>query len=210
MCNKINFKLKNCLLPFFIIVNIITLNFIKCSTVNENDEISDLIRQYNLQLDKNNNNEQNSVVGVDVEAKNKALVKTKKHEKLNFKSHFFSLSKSEYQIDFINTTTTTTSPLTRLVTTTSSDLPPIAIESDDHSRSWTLFFILSILAFSILLIHVLITANFHFVPESLAVIFLGALIGLVLKLLSQWDISDWSVSNEKKNNKFKFSRRILI
>lgn len=29
-------------------------------------------------------------------------------------------------------------------------------------------------------------------PESLSVIFLGALIGLLLKLLSQWKIADWS------------------
>lgn len=79
------------------------------------------------------------------------------------------------------------------LTTTSSDLPPVNSSETEHNNSWTLCFILSILAFSILLIHVLITTNFHFVPESLAVIFFGALVGLTLKLLSQWHFSnDWS------------------
>ena len=64
----------------------------------------------------------------------------------------------------------------------------------ENNHSWTVFFILCILAFSILLIHVLIQFNFHYLPESVAVVFLGAIIGLIFKLLSQWNVSDWSVS----------------
>lgn len=76
----------------------------------------------------------------------------------------------------------------------SSDItqsPQTSIESE-HSNSWKVFFLLSVLGCSILLIHFLIQTRFHYLPESVAVIFLGATIGLILKLLSHWKISDWS------------------
>lgn len=66
------------------------------------------------------------------------------------------------------------------------------VHSVENNHSWTVFFILCILAFSILLIHILIQFNFHYLPESVAVVFLGAIIGLIFKLLSQWKVSDWS------------------
>ncbi|RNA38789.1 sodium hydrogen exchanger 8 [Brachionus plicatilis] len=69
--------------------------------------------------------------------------------------------------------------------------PQASIESE-KSNSWKVFFLLSVLGCSILLIHFLIQTKFHFLPESVAVIFLGAIIGLILKLLSHWKISDWS------------------
>jgi hypothetical protein len=66
--------------------------------------------------------------------------------------------------------------------------------NNDHTTSsWTIFFILSVLACSILVIHILIESKFHYLPESIAIVFLGALIGLLFKLLSQWKISDWTV-----------------
>lgn len=62
----------------------------------------------------------------------------------------------------------------------------------EHTNSWTVFFILCVLGLSILLIHLLIQIKFHYLPESVAVIFLGAIIGLVLKLLANAKIADWS------------------
>ena len=50
------------------------------------------------------------------------------------------------------------------------------------------------IAFSILLIHILIQTKFHYLPESVAVVFLGAIIGLIFKLLSYYHVADWSVS----------------
>jgi len=67
-------------------------------------------------------------------------------------------------------------------------------QTSQHSSQWTMFFILCILGISIILIHILIETHFHYLPESVAVVFLGALIGLLFKLLSYWKIADWSVS----------------
>lgn len=79
-----------------------------------------------------------------------------------------------------------------IITTQKSESNPAA--ELEHSSQWTMFFILCILGISILLIHVLIETNFHYLPESVAVVFLGAIIGLIFKLLSQWKVADWSVS----------------
>ncbi len=47
----------------------------------------------------------------------------------------------------------------------------------------------------ILSIHVMIQTNLQYLPESIVVIFLGALIGLFLKLLSEGiaDFGNWQV-----------------
>lgn len=62
----------------------------------------------------------------------------------------------------------------------------------DNSSSWTIFFILCVLACSILVIHILIECKFHLLPESVAIVFLGAIIGLLFKLLSHYKVADWS------------------
>lgn len=55
----------------------------------------------------------------------------------------------------------------------------------------TIFFVLSVLALCILLIHLLIQTSFQYLPESVAVVFLGALIGLILKLISNQNLGNW-------------------
>lgn len=98
-----------------------------------------------------------------------------------------------------------TSSLPTVQTTTTDSLPSASISNEsENTNSWTMFFILCVLAFSILLIHFLIQAKFHYLPESVAVVFLGAIIGLMLKLLSQWKVTDWSVCIQKSSNFFYF------
>lgn len=55
----------------------------------------------------------------------------------------------------------------------------------------TIFFALSVIAVCILMIHFLIQANFEFLPESVVVVLIGALIGLVLKLISSQHLGNW-------------------
>lgn len=63
---------------------------------------------------------------------------------------------------------------------------------NDKSKSWKVFFILIILGFSIIVIHILIKTEFHYLPESIAVIFLGSIIGFLFQILSHWNIADWT------------------
>ena len=43
------------------------------------------------------------------------------------------------------------------------------------------------------MIHYMIGSKLRYLPESLAVVFLGALIGLILEILSKSGIADWQV-----------------
>ena len=73
------------------------------------------------------------------------------------------------------------------------DLDPIEEMStgEEANREETLTsaklaFILIVLSFCILLVHYLIAKKLHHVPESVSVVFFGAVIGLVGKLLNQF------------------------
>ncbi|BFZ12958.1 hypothetical protein BsWGS_15997 [Bradybaena similaris] len=59
--------------------------------------------------------------------------------------------------------------------------PPGAAEEEKHS-SLTIFFILLVVAIAILLVHLLIQTKFHYMPDSIAIVLIGAFIGLFLKL----------------------------
>lgn len=59
-----------------------------------------------------------------------------------------------------------------------------AVEQE-HNNSMAIFFVLCIIALGILLIHLMLETGFQYLPESIVVVFLGALIGLLINLLSE-------------------------
>ncbi|XP_064598880.1 sodium/hydrogen exchanger 8-like [Liolophura sinensis] len=61
------------------------------------------------------------------------------------------------------------------------NLPKDGAAAEEHHSSMTIFFILLVVAICILLVHLLIQTRFHYLPESVAIVLLGALIGLILK-----------------------------
>lgn len=78
--------------------------------------------------------------------------------------------------------------------TTPTSVDPVlphkgAAEEERHS-SMAIFFVLSVIGSCILLIHFILETKFQYIPESLAVVFLGAAIGLVMKICSQ-NFGDW-------------------
>ncbi|XP_053958665.1 sodium/hydrogen exchanger 8 [Anastrepha ludens] len=88
-----------------------------------------------------------------------------------------------------NTTTTiaqTVANSTQNVTTPTAD-PPLpdqhAVEQE-HNSSLSLFFVICVIMLGILLIHSMLQTGFQYLPESIVVVFLGALIGLLLKVMS--------------------------
>ncbi|XP_075734807.1 na[+]/H[+] hydrogen exchanger 1 isoform X2 [Rhipicephalus microplus] len=70
-------------------------------------------------------------------------------------------------------------------------LPQKESAEEEHHSSMTIFFALSVIAVCILMIHFLIQANFEFLPESVVVVLIGALIGLFLKLISSQHLGNW-------------------
>lgn len=76
-----------------------------------------------------------------------------------------------------------------------------AIE-DEHNSSMSIFFVLCVLALGILLIHLMLQTNFQYLPESVVIVLLGALIGLVLNLMSNQNIANWKKEEAFSPNAF--------
>lgn len=70
-------------------------------------------------------------------------------------------------------------------------LPDKKSAEDEHNSSMAIFFVLCVLALGILLIHLMLQTGFQYVPESIVIVFLGALIGFTMSALSNRNISNW-------------------
>lgn len=93
----------------------------------------------------------------------------------------------------VTTSTTTTAPV-------DSVLPHKGAAEEERHSSMAIFFVLSVIGSCILLIHFLLETKFSYIPESLAVVFLGAGIGLVMKLCSA-NFGDWKVCQSVYTNR---------
>lgn len=105
-------------------------------------------------------------------------------------------------VDKTNVTNTTVIPQSGNTTFTNGTLPPQTVDpvpvlpdkeaaEDEHNSSMAIFFVLCVLALGILLIHLMLQTGFQYVPESVVIVFLGALIGLTMNALSNRNISNW-------------------
>lgn len=65
-----------------------------------------------------------------------------------------------------------------------------AVEQE-HYSSMSIFFVLCVIALGILLIHMMLQTGFHYLPESIVVVFLGALIGLIVNNSSVKHVANW-------------------
>lgn len=70
-------------------------------------------------------------------------------------------------------------------------LPGKGSAEEEHNSSMAIFFVLCVLALGILLIHLMLQTGFQYVPESVVIVFLGCLIGLIMNALSDRNISNW-------------------
>lgn len=81
------------------------------------------------------------------------------------------------------------------VTSTTQSVEPVLPDKeaaeDEHNSSMAIFFVLCVLALGIMLIHLMLQTGFQYVPESIVIVFLGALIGLAMSALSNRNISNW-------------------
>lgn len=70
-------------------------------------------------------------------------------------------------------------------------LPEKGSAEAEHNSSMAIFFVLCVLALGILLIHFMLLTNFQYLPESVVIVFLGGLIGLIINLISDQKIGNW-------------------
>jgi len=85
------------------------------------------------------------------------------------------------------TTTTTTAKVENSTKETIAQivLPEKGSAEKEHSSSLAIFFLLVMMILVIFLVHTLLRLNLHYIPESLAIVFLGATIGLFMKVLPE-------------------------
>ncbi|XP_014292015.1 sodium/hydrogen exchanger 8 isoform X2 [Halyomorpha halys] len=109
-----------------------------------------------------------------------------------------STSDSKNPQNFSSTTESPASSTTTKkpnVTTTAAPNEPILPEKGsaeaEHNSSMAIFFVLCVLAIGIVLIHFMLMTHFQYLPESVVIVFLGALIGLILNLMSDQNIGNW-------------------
>lgn len=104
------------------------------------------------------------------------------------------------EVESKSNVSSTTAPHSRNTTannTSSQTVDPVPVlpdkeaAEDEHNSSMAIFFVLCVLALGILLIHLMLQTNFQYVPESVVIVFLGALIGLTMNALSNRNISNW-------------------
>ncbi|XP_074645206.1 sodium/hydrogen exchanger 8-like [Tubulanus polymorphus] len=91
-----------------------------------------------------------------------------------------------------NNVSTTLVPVTTSSAKADVDLPKKGSAEAEHHYTMNLFFILLVVALCILLTHLLIKTKFQYLPESIAIILLGAFIGLILRLLTKFDLGNWT------------------
>lgn len=87
-------------------------------------------------------------------------------------------------------------------TTTSTESKAVEAE---HNNSMAIFFVLCVIALGILLIHTMLETGFQYLPESIVVVCLGALIGLLINLLS-----DKYLANSKREEVFSPTAFFLV
>ena len=68
-------------------------------------------------------------------------------------------------------------------TDTAVFLPKEGSAEEEKSSSRSIFFLLSVIGLCILLVHLMLQFKCHYLPESLAIVFLGAVIGAIIRLL---------------------------
>lgn len=106
-----------------------------------------------------------------------------------------------------NGSTTAVTPKNESASTTAKPVRSTeskAVEAE-HNNSMAIFFVLCVIALGILLIHTMLETGFQYLPESIVVVCLGALIGLLINLLS-----DKYMANTKREEVFSPTAFFLV
>ncbi|XP_061487316.1 sodium/hydrogen exchanger 8 isoform X3 [Rhineura floridana] len=110
--------------------------------------------------------------------------------------------------DMFNVTLHTTLALTTklVVPTPAKPILPVQTgvqaQQEEQSSGMTIFFSLLVLAICIILVHLLIRYRLHFMPESVAVVSLGILMGAFIKIIESQKLANWKEEEMFRPNMF--------
>uniref|UniRef100_A0A3B1JB89 Sodium/hydrogen exchanger n=1 Tax=Astyanax mexicanus TaxID=7994 RepID=A0A3B1JB89_ASTMX len=106
-----------------------------------------------------------------------------------------------------NDTLHTTAPLTKATTlpTPKPILPVqtgVKAQEEEQSSGMSIFFSLLVIGICIILVHLLIKFKLHFLPESVAVVSLGILMGAFIKIIETQELANWKEEEMFRPNMF--------
>ncbi|KAK2851521.1 hypothetical protein Q5P01_007797 [Channa striata] len=120
-----------------------------------------------------------------------------------------SVSKSNdtenYSNDTLHSTTTPVKPTTPAPPTPKPILPVqtgVKAQEEEQSSGLTIFFSLLVIGICIILVHLLIKFKLHFLPESVAVVSLGILMGGFIKIIEFQELANWKEEEMFRPNMF--------
>uniref|UniRef100_A0A667ZWG7 Sodium/hydrogen exchanger 8 n=1 Tax=Myripristis murdjan TaxID=586833 RepID=A0A667ZWG7_9TELE len=105
-----------------------------------------------------------------------------------------------------NETIHSTTPPTKATTPTPKPILPVQTgvkaQEEEQSSGMTIFFSLLVIGICIILVHLLIKFKLHFLPESVAVVSLGILMGGFIKIIEFQELANWKEEEMFRPNMF--------
>ncbi|XP_026880320.1 sodium/hydrogen exchanger 8 isoform X1 [Electrophorus electricus] len=108
-----------------------------------------------------------------------------------------------------NETVHSTTPAPKATTGTPPTVKPILpvhtgvqAQEEEQSSGMSIFFSLLVIGICIVLVHLLIKLKFHFLPESVAVVSLGILMGAFIKIIETQELASWKEEEMFRPNMF--------
>uniref|UniRef100_A0A8C5EHE4 Sodium/hydrogen exchanger n=1 Tax=Gouania willdenowi TaxID=441366 RepID=A0A8C5EHE4_GOUWI len=105
----------------------------------------------------------------------------------------------------LHSTTTTAMPTIPAPPTPKNILPVqtgVKAQEEEQSSGMTIFFSLLVIGICIILVHLLIKFKLHFLPESVAVVSLGILMGGIIKIIEFQELANWKEEEMFRPNMF--------
>ncbi|KAG1942008.1 sodium/hydrogen exchanger [Pimephales promelas] len=78
----------------------------------------------------------------------------------------------------------------------------VKAQEEEQSSGMTIFFSLLVIGICIILVHLLIKFKLHFLPESVAVVSLGILMGAFIKIIESLQLANWKEEEMFRPNMF--------
>uniref|UniRef100_A0A671WM39 Sodium/hydrogen exchanger 8 n=1 Tax=Sparus aurata TaxID=8175 RepID=A0A671WM39_SPAAU len=122
-------------------------------------------------------------------------------DQLAFKSN----DTEPYSNETLHSTTPAVKPTTPAPPTPKPILPVqtgVKAQEEEQSSGLTIFFSLLVIGICIILVHLLIKFKLHFLPESVAVVSLGILMGGFIKIIEFQELANWKEEEMFRPNMF--------
>ncbi|XP_075957237.1 sodium/hydrogen exchanger 8 [Anarhichas minor] len=131
------------------------------------------------------------------------------HDSMDHKKEGQSVGKSNVTDTSSNETLLSTTPAVKPTTPAPPTAKPILpvqtgvkAQEEEQSSGLTIFFSLLVIGICIILVHLLIKFKLHFLPESVAVVSLGILMGGFIKIIEFQELANWKEEEMFRPNMF--------